>query len=78
MSRERGLAVLVLHITRKMEAEDPIDTISALRRRREALMSAWPYNTAQWQRWSGSKELIQKGCDVFGNPLDPNHPWFKP
>ena len=28
MANERGLAVLVLHHTRKMEAEDPIDTIS--------------------------------------------------
>ena len=28
MASERGLAVLVLHHTRKMEAEDPIDTIS--------------------------------------------------
>lgn len=18
-----------------------------------------------------------RGCDVFGNPLDPNHPWYK-
>lgn len=28
LASERGLAVLVLHHTRKMEAEDPIDTIS--------------------------------------------------
>jgi 5-methylcytosine-specific restriction protein A len=25
----------------------------------------------------GMKEFLVKGCDAFGNPLDPNHPWYK-
>ena len=23
------------------------------------------------------KELTIKGCDVYGYPLDPNHPWYE-
>ena len=23
------------------------------------------------------ENYLLKGCDVFGNPLDPNHPWYK-
>jgi 5-methylcytosine-specific restriction endonuclease McrA len=24
----------------------------------------------------GEENWFYKGCDVFGNPLDPNHPWY--
>jgi 5-methylcytosine-specific restriction endonuclease McrA len=23
------------------------------------------------------EDYLRKGCDVFGNPLDPNHPWYR-
>jgi hypothetical protein len=23
------------------------------------------------------EDWLRKGCDVFGYPLDPNHPWYK-
>ena len=25
----------------------------------------------------GEGDYMRKGCDVFGNPLDPNHPWYR-
>ena len=23
------------------------------------------------------EDWLRKGCDIFGYPLDPNHPWYK-
>jgi 5-methylcytosine-specific restriction enzyme A len=25
----------------------------------------------------GEKDYMRKGCDIFGRPLDPDHPWNK-
>jgi hypothetical protein len=23
------------------------------------------------------EDWLRKGCDIFGYPLDPNHPWYR-
>jgi 5-methylcytosine-specific restriction protein A len=34
------------------------------------------HNTKTRAEQLGEKDWLHKGCDVFGYPLDPNHPWY--
>ena len=34
------------------------------------------HNTKTRAEQLGETNWLHKGCDIHGNPLDPNHPWY--
>jgi 5-methylcytosine-specific restriction endonuclease McrA len=34
------------------------------------------HNTKSRAEQLGEQRWFYKGCDIFGRPLDPNHPWY--
>jgi hypothetical protein len=51
-------------------------SVAAIRFRRLASLCARCHNAKSRAEQAGEDYLI-KGCDVFGNPLDPKHPWYR-
>ena len=51
------------------ETYPPLDRLASLCERH--------HNAKTRSEQLGERNYLLKGCDVFGNPLDPNHPWYK-
>jgi 5-methylcytosine-specific restriction endonuclease McrA len=34
-------------------------------------------HNAKTRAEQAGEDYLRKGCDVFGHPLDPRHPWYK-
>jgi 5-methylcytosine-specific restriction protein A len=49
------------------EAFPPLDQLASL--------CASHHNAKTRAEQLGEKDYMRKGCDVFGRPLDPDHPW---
>jgi hypothetical protein len=41
-----------------------------------ASLCARHHNQKSRSEQLGEKDYLIRGCDVFGNPLDKNHPWY--
>jgi 5-methylcytosine-specific restriction enzyme A len=54
---------------RMSEAFPPIDQLVSL--------CAPHHNQKTRSEQLGEKNYMYKGCDIFGRPNDPNHPWYK-
>jgi 5-methylcytosine-specific restriction protein A len=42
-----------------------------------ASLCARCHNTKTAAEQRGERDWFRRGCDVFGNPLDRNHPWYR-
>jgi hypothetical protein len=51
-------------------ADEAFPALSAL-----ASLCAGCHNSKSRSEQLGETNYLLKGCDVFGYPLDPNHPW---
>jgi 5-methylcytosine-specific restriction protein A len=63
-------AVVVDHRVRIKGGGDPFPALDQL-----ASLCARCHNTKTRAEQAGEENWLVKGCDVFGYPLDPNHPW---
>jgi 5-methylcytosine-specific restriction enzyme A len=65
-------ANVVDHITPISNGGDPYPALDWL-----ASLCARHHKAKTRAEQMGGENYMLKGCDVFGNPLDPNHPWYK-
>jgi 5-methylcytosine-specific restriction protein A len=63
---------VVDHRTPIADGGDPFPALDQL-----ASLCASCHNAKTGAEQAGEKNWLVKGCDVFGYPLDPNHPWNK-
>jgi 5-methylcytosine-specific restriction enzyme A len=71
------------------EAVDHRDPISERGRKERSILEAFPHldalaslcashhNQKTRAEQLGEKDWMRKGCDIFGRPNDPDHPWNK-
>jgi 5-methylcytosine-specific restriction enzyme A len=64
-------ATVVDHRSPIRRGGDPFPALEQL-----ASLCARCHNAKTRAEQAGEAYLI-KGCDVFGNPLDPKHPWYR-
>jgi 5-methylcytosine-specific restriction endonuclease McrA len=64
-------ATVADHKTPISAGSDPYPPLAEL-----ASLCARCHNAKTRAEQLGEKEWLHRGCDAFGFPLDPNHPWY--